>query len=502
MVAGDTYSESDDEAGDTAGEAATLIPKKSHRVRHTVTQRSNTTTPPRAGCCSACTSSTQGCDPSIRGLVVITACFTLLFAGWVPMENLLSTYEGDLGYYCLMTVYLAVVPGSFVAPWIMARAGPRSSMFIAAVPYTCFAGALVLKEFGIGARGEVLYPCAVGVGLGCGVLWGSQGVLLRTFSEAFDISQTLRTKGRSTGSLGLFNGIGQAAAPAGGLLALIGSSLMAQFDIGRRTLYTSLFVSLALGNVLLFAMPDSKQLLVLRRSQLRELGQTGVYGPGGDNTMPSARLPVSILAIPRLLLRSQVLCYLQFCFCSGGYANAFMAGSFTADIVARHLGPEWIGFVMAARNVAGVLSGVGLGRLSDRVGRYRCYLVSLSCEGVLALYCCVGSLADSGTVVSREQATFTIFVLVAFMGVGNAGSQTLLRSIQGDEFDETEVGTALSAGSVSGSACQVLGYLAGPLLPLQARSYALFGLWCAAGIGAALGSAASSRAKQAAGLGK
>ena len=31
-------------------------------------------------------------------------------------------------------------------------------------------------------------------------------------------------------------------------------------------------------------------------------------------------------------------------------------------------------------------------------------------------------------------------------------------ALQGDEFDETEVGTALSAGSVSASAWQVLGY--------------------------------------------
>ena len=351
-------SSSDDEEG----EAATLIPASpaqdpQHADRPTAGRR-----------CSGCD------DPSVRGLVVITACFTLLFAGWVPMENLLSTYEGDLGYYALMTVYLAVVPGSFVAPWIMARAGPRGSMFIAAVPYTCFAGALVLKELGIGTRGEVLYPCAVGVGLGCGVLWGSQGVLLKTFSEAFDIGQTLRTQSRSAGSLGLFNGVGQAAAPGGGLLALIGSSLMAQFEIGRLTLYTSLFLSLAVGNVLLFAMPDAKQLLLERRTQLRELGQKRLYTPHGDHLTPAARPPVSILAIPRLLFRSPVLCYLQLCFCSGGYANAFMAGSFTADIVARHLGPEWIGYVMAARNVAGVLSGVGLGRLSDRIGRYRCYL--------------------------------------------------------------------------------------------------------------------------------
>ena len=75
-----------------------------------------------------------------------------------------------------------------------------------------------------------------------------------------------------------------------------------------------------------------------------------------------------------------------------------MAGSFTADIIATNLGAEWIGFVMAMRNVAGVISGVALGKLSDKIGRYRCYLLSLSCEGVLAVYCCFGAFANAGAI--------------------------------------------------------------------------------------------------------
>ena len=95
---------------------------------------SSTDSAPLATAAVAASASAGRCDPAVRGLVVVTLCFTLLFGGWVPMENLLSTYEGELGYYSLMTVYIAVVPGSFVAPWIMHRAGSRGSMFIAAVP--------------------------------------------------------------------------------------------------------------------------------------------------------------------------------------------------------------------------------------------------------------------------------------------------------------------------------------------------------------------------------
>ena len=233
------------------------------------------------------------------------------------------------------------------------------------------------------------------------MLWGSQGVLLKQFSEAFDIGRALRATaqnggkshpqkggdrgggsggggGGTGGSLGLFNGIGQAAAPLGGLLALLGSSVMARLQIGRLALYSCLFASLLVGNVLLFAMPSAKLLLAERRSQLRALamrqkynhagsdssgsstntsstssrsGKNGstsssssggssrssVYSTPSDPTAADSVVPVSVLAIPRLLSRSRSLCLLQPCFCSGGYANAFMAGSFTADIIATNL---------------------------------------------------------------------------------------------------------------------------------------------------------------------
>lgn len=220
-----------------------------------------------------------------------------------------------------MTVYMAVVPGSFVAPWVMARTGSRGSMFVASVPYTCFAGALVLKELGVFARGELVYVAAVGVGLGCGVLWGSQGVLLKQFSQAYDIGRVVRAppseggkqkEEQQRGSLGLFNGIGQSAAPGGGLLALVLSSVMARLELGKLALYTSLFISLLLGNLLLFALPDAQLLLAKRRRQQR--AHRSIYA--GSDPAESATEAASILAIPRLLSSSRSLCFLQPCFMS------------------------------------------------------------------------------------------------------------------------------------------------------------------------------------------
>jgi len=447
-------------------------------------------------------------DPAVVGLLILASSFCLLFAGWIPMELLLTTFKGEMGYYSLMTVYIFVVPGSFFAPWVMARVGDvRCSMLLAAAPYTAFSAALLGMESGICTHGELLYPCAVGVGLGCGVLWGSMGVLAKQFSNAYDITRKVRVLDRALaedsmvktvaqpdGSLGLFMGVGTSSAQVGGLLALFGSSVLAQLEISRRALMLTLLLSLSLGNVLLLAMPNACALLRQRQCQLQQHSSVLLLGPqsSGDADGDGERPRVSMLAIPRLLRQSRGLCCLIPCMLSGGYANAFMNGSFTAKIISHSLGEQWVGYVMALRGLAAVMSGVVLGRLSDRIGRYQCFLLSLSCEGVPALYCCIGSFPTAG-VGNEDWSRLLIFGLGIFMGVGNAGSQTLLRSIFGDMFDE-EVGTALSAGSLFGSSAQFSGYLAGTQLSLQTQAYALFGLWCLNGIGAALASRHQAKA--------
>ena len=74
-----------------------------------------------------------------------------------------------------------------------------------------------------------------------------------------------------------------------------------------------------------------------------------------------------------------------------------------------------MGFVLATRNLTGLLSGqppryrchlgcillkmpavslptgVALGRLSDYIGRFRCYLIALTCEGVMAFALVTGA---------------------------------------------------------------------------------------------------------------
>lgn len=73
---------SDDDVVDD-DEAASLLLKPSDSVA---------AMPAPTGACT--------CDESVRGLGILTLVFTLLFAGWVPLENLLSTCECDATSGC------------------------------------------------------------------------------------------------------------------------------------------------------------------------------------------------------------------------------------------------------------------------------------------------------------------------------------------------------------------------------------------------------------------
>ena len=88
-----------------------------------------------------------------------------------------------------------------------------------------------------------------------------------------------------------------------------------------------------------------------------------------------------------------------------------MAGSFTKDVVASSLGAEWVGYLMALRNLAGVASGVLLGRWSDSVGRFPCYLLALSCEGVMAV--AMVSATDRNAGSSRDSTALSLCVMAA-----------------------------------------------------------------------------------------
>ena len=64
------------------------------------------------------------------------------------------------------------------------------------------------------------------------------------------------------------------------------------------------------------------------------------------------------------------------------------------------------------------------------------------------------------------------------MGVGNAGSQTILRATLGDQAESpSELSAAFAVRGFTESTGQMVGFFVGPLLPLQTKARIMFTLW-------------------------
>ena len=70
------------------------------------------------------------------GLWRVTAGFFFTFAAYGAVESLLSSFHARLGYYSSAMVYYNLVIGSFFAPAVIGRLGPRLSMGLSALSYT------------------------------------------------------------------------------------------------------------------------------------------------------------------------------------------------------------------------------------------------------------------------------------------------------------------------------------------------------------------------------
>eukprot|EP01051_Picozoa_sp_SAG22_P013157 SAG22_NODE_1445_length_4406_cov_7.808684_4_plen_424_part_00 len=348
---------------------------------------------------------------NLLALVVVGAGFFLTFAGYMAVENLNVALHGDAGFYSLVAVYGAVVPGSLLAPLLLSRCGTRAGMFIGALPYFCFGVSNILLESAAADQADweaLLIFSGAGVGAGCGVLWAGQGVYITQHSRDFDrrrrrhaLAQGIAPPQQET--LGLFSGVGQSSTQLGGVLALAGSTLLLRGTASTKTLYLVLAAFLGLGNMCFLVLPKSPK------------------DRSAESLVPMLVPTTSwerVVAVPMLFVTSRKLRWLSLCFISSGYANAFMSGTFTAEVVAPELGLEYIGAVMATRNLFGIAAGVIVGRISDHTGRFPCYIATLLCEGVAAVFLSFFPVVPGGNRFGL------LLALAAFMGVGNVGSCT------------------------------------------------------------------------------
>eukprot|EP01052_Picozoa_sp_SAG31_P013406 SAG31_NODE_805_length_11970_cov_3.710793_3_plen_292_part_00 len=267
------------------------------------------------------------------------------------------------------------------------------------------------------------------------------------------------------GSLGLFTGIGGSASSMGGVVAMSGSSLLLGLNlVSRQQLYLVLVGLLTSGLACFILLPARPTVAITA-------------------THAAAESPLAAMAaVPALIRNNSIHRMLMVCFLSAGYASGFMSGSFTSEAVGLEMGIEWIGFVMAVRNCFGIVSGVVIGRLSDQIGRFKCYVLTLLVEGITATTLSIVPMVEGG-------GRLTLLLgLAGCMGVGNVGSYTILRASLGDHArDPSELSAAFAASKFTESFGQMTSFLLGPLLSLQAKAWLLLILWVSACVSAVLG---------------
>lgn len=308
-------------------------------------------------------------------------------------------------------------------------------------------------EFGIGTSGQLLLPAGALVGLTCSTLWTSLGIYTKNLSRAYD--SELGKNSETEGSLGFFNGITDRAAPQlGGLTALTGSTLLLTLTGSRKLLYSLVTASLVTGNLLFLLLPKHG-----------DTDPTEIPQKTADSDAPRRSFIQSLMAVPRLLLTSSAARKISLCYLSVGFSQSYTTGSFTADAVAKEVGPAFVGAIMATNNTMEVVSALLFGRLSDKLGRYPCYLGALLFELVNPLF-----FALFPVVVNGNRKTLMVF-LAACLGIGSGGCTCCLRSLVGDLFQgEEETSTAMSTTFFVLSFTAGSGFYLGPNYGLRTKA--------------------------------
>ena len=97
---------------------------------------------------------------------------TVLFsAKQLNSTSYVEGFHGD-GYISNSLVYASFAISNFFAPWVIAKIGPKYSMFLGGLGYTAYAAQMLYLS------DTLLYTCALFNGVGASLLWTGQGTFL------------------------------------------------------------------------------------------------------------------------------------------------------------------------------------------------------------------------------------------------------------------------------------------------------------------------------------
>ncbi|OQS00730.1 UNC93-like protein 3-like [Achlya hypogyna] len=339
----------------------------------------------------------------IRGLLVLSFSFLLVFTSYNAIENLETSIipgncEGcrvstanavcQLGDVCaakvqfscdvattLGVIYLVFMLSSMLGPVIPNMIGEKLSLIGSSTCYGLFAVAniiVALNPTATSLHWWVLIPSSALIGFAASVLWVCNGSYLTRLAVYYAQFKGLP----ETSSMGFMNGTFFAIFKVSQLTGnILSSFVLGTLQWSTAWLFTVYAALSFFGTLLMcFLEPLNKPTALPKEN-------TKLLSPSSPSSST-----LSIQAVWNLAKDGRMLVLLPLMLFNG-IQQGFTSSEFTTNFIRESLGEASIGYVMAVFGAMNVVFSIGVGRLADKVGTMWAQLLGCFAQTVVYALC-------------------------------------------------------------------------------------------------------------------
>ncbi|ETW09634.1 hypothetical protein, variant [Aphanomyces invadans] len=408
----------------------------------------------------------------IRGAVVLSVAFLLIFTSYNAIENLeTSVIRGEcqgclsgsptgicqfgdvcqdkvqfacdeacaapfhecsssLGSTILGVIYLTFTLSAFMGPLIPNYLGMKKSMFGSAFIYALFAFAnliVALNPTNQGLHWAIMIPAAFMEGVGASVLWIAQATYLTELSVLY-----AKFKHEPVvSSMGVFNGVFYSIFRMSAISGNIISSLVLSYFVWpAESLFVMYTIIGMFGAALMLALPALAK--PTGNTEFAKLVPSSDPARSPTDGESSSRGGFSFQALWAVATDNRMI-VLAPVFILNGLQQGFATGEFTSNVIRSSLGSGSIGYVMALYGGTNVAASYGFGKLADKYGPLSGQLVGFAAMLVAFSLC-------YWVPVAKCDGQWALVVVVGvLLSLGDASSTTLTSVVLGQEFPSDAV---------------------------------------------------------------
>ena len=410
-----------------------------------------------------------------RRVRALGCCFFLLFFSYISIQQLQSSINGDLGYYCNLSAYLVFAVSAVTAPYFISRFNSSLGLLLGC---SALAYVFTMTQNIVVFPGPFMASCAV-VGATAGTLWVGQGA----YVAACAVAVALATGEALTDASSRLNGIFFAAFQFSGCLGGTFAALLLMFaGPGALTLLFSILSSIGFCAMLMFCC-------------LLDPGAPGqkVFAFPSCGFKPTPRvisISTSATPVPTPLVFIKFLCgsrrlmtVLPLLFSMGAFQAVGFA-TLTASLVAPALGlsvVSWMGVVYYFSSFVSTSVASTLAQL-PRIGRRWILAVVgfiwVACIGAMLAWESVWPSTGAGAVLPPQQIAYPILFLFAIvLGSGDGVFFSMISATLQTWFpNESAFAYAALRSSASLGTAVFCGI--GPLVSASTQFIALIIIFC------------------------